>query len=86
MYFSAKKWPEFQKLGRKQFILRYGVLGWGLPVAIGWSLSMAHQNGWNQFLFFFIPSLIVFPLGGILFGKLMWWWLQRKFASPVAGE
>jgi hypothetical protein len=85
MYFSADKWPEFKKLGRKQFVLRYGVLGWGLPVAIGWSLSMAHQNGWNQFLFFLIPSLIVFPLGGVLFGRFLWWWVERKNASsPVA--
>jgi hypothetical protein len=86
MYFSAEKWPKFEKLGRKQFILRYGVLGWGLPVAIGYSVSMAYQQGWDSFPIFLILSLILFPLGGILFGRLMWWWLQRKFASPVAGE
>jgi len=86
MYFSAEKWPQLKKLGRKQFILRYGVLGWGLPVAIGYSASMAHQQGWNTFLFFMIPSLIVFPLGGILFGKFMWYWLERKNTSTIAGE
>lgn len=86
MYFSEDKWPQFKKLGRKQFVLRYGVLGWGLPVAIGYSLSMAHQNGWNQFLFFLIPSLILFPLGGILFGRFLWSWLERKYASTVASE
>ena len=86
MYFSRDKWPQFKELGRKQFVLRYGVLGWGLPVAIGWSLSMAHQNGWNQILFYLIPALIVFPLGGILFGRFLWWWCERRNASPTAAE
>jgi uncharacterized SAM-binding protein YcdF (DUF218 family) len=70
MYFSKDKWPQFKKLGRK----------------IGYSASMAYQQGWNSFLFFLIPSLILFPLGGILFGRFLWWWLERKHASPIMGE
>ena len=86
MFFRAKKWPEFQQLGRRQFILRYGVLGWGVPVAIGFSLNMAFENGWDTFLFNLIPALILFPLVGILFGKILWYWLERKNASRVASE
>ncbi len=86
MYFNEAKWPKFKKLGRKQFILRYGVLGWGVPVAIAYAANMAFDHGWDKFLFFLIPSLILFPLCGIWFGKYMWNWLERKYASPVASK
>jgi hypothetical protein len=86
MYFSEEKWLKFKKLGRKQFILRYGVLGWGVPVAIAYSANMAFEHGWNTFPFFLMPALILFPLCGIWFGKFMWNWVERKYGSPMAGE
>jgi hypothetical protein len=86
MFFSAEKWPKFQKLGRKQFILRYGVLGWGVPVAIAFSVNMALEQGWNTFLFNLIPSLIIFPLAGILFGRFLWFFLEKRISAPIATE
>lgn len=86
MYFSKEKWPRFKKMGRKQFIMRYGLLAWGLPVAILYPPSMAFQEGWRALLSYFIPLLFLFPLGGILFGNLLWRLLERKYASPSAGE
>ncbi|HEX4415546.1 MAG TPA: hypothetical protein VH107_18080 [Lacipirellulaceae bacterium] len=86
MYFSEEKWPKLKKLGRKQFILRYGVLGWGVPVAIGFALSTSYGQGWSELLITLIIALILFPLGGILFGRFLWFWLERKNAPPAAGK
>ncbi len=66
------------KLGRKRYILRVGVLGWGVPVAILFSLVQGFQLGWDGFLFHLIPALVLFPIGGIFFGMIMWRMARRK--------
>ena len=65
-------------LTRNQYILRLGVLGWGVPVAILFTVIQSFEFGWDSFLLRLIPALILFPLGGILFGLFMWRLLQRK--------
>jgi len=71
-------------LTRNQYILRIGVLGWGVPVAILFSIIQGFQYGWDGFLLRLIPALVLFPAGGILFGMLMWWTLQRKQVRAAA--
>ena len=75
---DAASGAKFRKLGRKQFVLRYGVLGWGVPVAIFFSLLQGYLHGWQGFAFQLLPALILFPAGGIFYGQIMWWLLERK--------
>jgi hypothetical protein len=83
---NSGKWEKLSKLGRSQFVLRYGVLGWGIPTAILFALWQSYANGFDGFLFKLIPALILFPLGGILWGRFMWWFLTRMHApSTTAG-
>jgi hypothetical protein len=67
----------FSKLSRSQYVLRFGVLGWGIPTAILFALIQGYRQGSDGFLFQLIPALIIFPLGGILFGRIMWWMMER---------
>ena len=69
---DSEKWAKISKLGRTQYVLRYGVLGWGVPTAILFALIQSYRLGSDGFLFQLIPALIIFPLGGILFGRIMW--------------
>ena len=70
--------PRLTKLTRNQYILRVGVLGWGIPVAILCTLIQSWEHGWDGFLVRLLPALVLFPLGGIPFGMIMWRLVQRK--------
>jgi len=83
---SAEKWAKLSKLGRRGFILRYGVLGWGVPTAILFSLVQAYSDGWDTFLLRLVPALVLFPLGGILWGAMMWRFLERRNARAMVSE
>ncbi len=74
----TEKSTKFSKLSRSQFVWRYGVLGWGVTTAILFSLLMGLQDGWDGFVFKLIPALILFPLGGILWGRFMWMFMERR--------
>jgi hypothetical protein len=82
---NPEKRSRWLKLGRKQFVLRFGVLGWGVPTAILFSFARAYEEGWDQLPVLLVISLIMFPLAGILWGCGMWRWLERR-ASATATE
>lgn len=85
--FNSDKWAKFSKLGRTQYVLRYGVLGWGIPTGILFAVFSGFMDGWDQFLPKLIEGLILFPITGILCGRIWWRQLERKHApaSPPTG-
>jgi hypothetical protein len=82
---NSVKWDEIRKGGRRRFVLRYGVLGWGVSTGIFFSLWMGYCEGWDAFFFGLIPALVLFPLGGIAWGRFMWWFFERGH-ERVVGE
>lgn len=63
--------PEHKTKDMWRFILLRGVIGWGISTAVLFQLIMS----WISDVDFFEGiqrSMIIFPLGGILFGYLMW--------------
>lgn len=55
-----------------------GVVGWGIPVGLIFSLNEFLQSSdW----FVAIPGLIIFPLAGIAFGLAMRWLVRRSMPS-----
>jgi hypothetical protein len=74
---DLEKPAKLSKLSRSQYVLRFGVLGRGIPTAILFALIQSYRLGSDGFLLQLIPALIIFPLGGILFGRLMWWLMER---------
>lgn len=81
---DSEKRAGLMKLGRSKFVLLFGVLGWGVPTAIMFALIQAYRDGWDGFLPTLIIALILFPLGGILWGRMMWWMMQRKCEKTAA--
>ncbi|MGD9634527.1 MAG: hypothetical protein AB7G28_20265 [Pirellulales bacterium] len=68
---------------RDQYVLRYGVLGWGVTTAVLFTISNAMEHGWDDFFFHLVPALILFPLGGVFFGRIMWNYKQRQLAKDT---
>jgi hypothetical protein len=81
---STEKSDRIRKLGRGKFVLRYGVLGWGISTAILFSLITGFTEGWDGFVFKLIPALIIFPLGGYVWGRLMWAFFERTNKRAVS--
>jgi hypothetical protein len=81
---DSEKWAKFSKLGRAGFVWRYGILGWGIPTAILFVLLQGYLDGWDGLLFKLIPALVLFPLGGIVWGRFMWAFLERRHARAAA--
>ena len=66
-----EKWSKTRRIGRNRFILIYGVLIWGITVAIFWSVIMNYLMGWS-FIPLLLGALVVFPVGGYFFGSAVW--------------
>jgi hypothetical protein len=69
-----QRWERVRAAGRKRFIVLWGVLAWGIPGALLFSILIIRQEhqGFASGVGTIAASLITFPLGGILFGYSMW--------------
>ena len=80
---NYKNWNEVRSKGIINFILKYGIIMWGIPTGIIFSILMLLTNPKIHSLRSFILStliiLIIFSLfGGLLFGFMMWKISERK--------
>jgi hypothetical protein len=73
----ARKRPS-----RAGFVLRHGVLGWGLGTGILWAVFMARSSGapLEQYL---APALIGFPAGGAVLGLFLWRFSPQRTALAL---
>ena len=84
------RWARIRRKGPLRYILLRGVLGWGLATALVYSLVMWAVTGAN--LRILLPlAMVIFPIGGVLWGAAMWWFLERRYQrearrDPVAEE
>lgn len=75
------RWEEQRTMGRRGFVWRYGVLGWGLPAALltiayafikeqGFSWSAATVS--SKLRLGIVITLVLFAVLGHLFGSRLW--------------
>jgi len=80
------KWAKMREKGKQRFVLVNGVLGWGVPTAILWSVLMElldpSENIWVRP----IIALIIFPIAGIAFGHLMWNKSEKTFEKQTSNN
>jgi hypothetical protein len=80
------RWERTRAGGRKHYILVYGVLGWGLLTALLFSsmpLLFGKSFDWIRAAL----SLVLFPIGGIWWGSMVWKYMEDRYAlgeQPVA--
>ena len=79
------RWARIRERGALRFVLLYGMLGWGLGTAALFLLVM-----WLSHLGDVQPRILivlaVFPVGGIVWGVVIWWisnlaWHSRRIDS-----
>lgn len=58
--------------GPFNYILIHGVIGWGLPTVLLFSLLMYWMGEAASFIEIFKISIILFPVAGLFFGAFMW--------------
>ena len=77
-----KKLEAIHRKGFARFVLVRGVLGWGIGTALLFSLIMWIFT--DSDIRRLLPlSLIIFPIGGIVWGATMWLVVDRKYKRQL---
>jgi hypothetical protein len=75
------RWERQRAMGRRAFVWRYGVLGWGLPAAlltIAYAFIREQGFTWSaggassRLRVGIVITLVLFPVIGHLFGGRLW--------------
>lgn len=71
---TAQRWERTRLQGRKSYIVKFGILGWGIPVALAVTgLDVYHGTPLSELAVPLAIRLVLFGvLGGIAFGAIMW--------------
>ncbi|RJE90251.1 hypothetical protein D3P07_08575 [Paenibacillus sp. 1011MAR3C5] len=78
------KWELTRAKGKKNYVLWNGVLGWGIPTGILFTALSTYINH-KEFVFnqdFYqtlFLSLVLFSLGGVVFGLWTWSWTEKLY-------
>jgi len=81
----AFDWVRIRDRGPLNFVIRYGVLGWGLVTAVVYTLLMTLAGAPNPGVQFFFAALL-FPMIGWPVGFLAWHWLEWRYRRARSDE
>jgi hypothetical protein len=73
------KWSETRKIGKGQYILRFGVLFWGVSTGLSF-LYLQHfvfEKPIN--IVSVVLAMVLFPISGYFLGKFIWWMNEIQF-------
>ena len=80
---TARKWEETRRLGRMSFVLKKGVLYWGLMM-FGIFVGIQTSNNPDQFFSILAINLPVWFIAGVIFGFVLWHVSENKYAKYCA--
>lgn len=91
---ESQGWERQRAGGRTRFILRRGVLGWGIPAAfltIFYKVIQEQGLVWTPRLTdslrtAVVVAIIVFPFGGWLFGRWLWDTGETRYEARMRGD
>lgn len=77
---QIERWEKLRAMGRTDFILRRGVVGWGIPAAVFTVLyKVVQEQGFvlsphltDSLRTAIVVALLLFPAGGGLLGRWLW--------------
>jgi hypothetical protein len=69
---KLEKWKKVRAKGKWHFVLKYGIFFLGVSTAILFILILPMVNKDVSFIMIFPVSIVLFPLGGLLWGTIMW--------------
>jgi len=83
---NLKKWELTRIKGKSNFILMRGVLGWGLPMFVVMTFIVNRHQGMPLTPSRILVSIVIWSLGGALFGWLAWKLSEAKYSKFVASQ
>jgi hypothetical protein len=87
---TREEWLPIRARGKRWFLLRYGILGRGLPLAALCALAIEYSlrirspdtRGPLDFLELFVLALAVFSATGCLTANTTWNLYERRLGAP----
>lgn len=82
------RWEATRKSGRKAYIIKFGIFGWGVPVALAVTgMDWYYGTPLNELAVLLAIRLVLFGLvGGVAFGAVMWKFSERLYAQAEAAK
>lgn len=78
------KWARRRAIGKRAYVLRYGVLLIGMGLVLLFSVLDIVNNGTVAYTYL-IGRLVFFPTIGAMFAGMRWEGNERKFAKRSGG-
>jgi hypothetical protein len=75
-----QRWEKQRAGGRGRFILLTGLLGYGLPMFIVMTFFVNRRVLNARSI---LVGAVLWPVGGLVFGALMWWASERRYAKHL---
>jgi hypothetical protein len=81
---QRERWRQLKAKGKKRFILRRGVMGFGGLMFVVMTISefvRKKPSIWPEYVFVVILNLLIWPLGGYVWGLWMWHFYEKWFSN-----
>ena len=65
-------WAKTRKMGRSEYVWRFGVGYWGLTMAIFWIALTTWMDGFRLIPIRFFIAFLLFPVAGYVWGMMTW--------------
>ena len=80
------KWEKIRSKGKWHYIFKYGVFIVGLITTVLYSLFFSMLL--EEMLYFreFLIAIVVFTLGGIGWGLLMWYYMENSYSKQKTAD
>ncbi|MBN2436915.1 MAG: hypothetical protein JXK07_16770 [Spirochaetes bacterium] len=76
---QREKWQKIRQIGKKKYVIKYGIISWGLTTAFLWSLIMHIIRPQENLFIRPVIALVLFPLGGIVVGLYTWNYNEKNY-------
>ncbi len=86
---NLEKWNIILSKGKKNYIVKYGIIGWGVPTGLLVTIWNYIEEKPVDLLNFIVESsfiLLTFPLMGIFFGMFMFSHIKNKVDGANANN
>ena len=83
---KTERWERLRSKGKCHFVVRYGVIYWGIPTGFLWSVFFSTVNSHVSFWSALPVGMCLFPLGGIFFGLVMWAIGEKNYKKVMASD
>jgi len=82
------RWASIRQRGLTRFVIFNGMIGWGLSTAILFALLDTYFERKviafdAEFIENLVTSLIIFPVGGIVWGIVVWFWTEKSYRKDA---